>query len=281
MFPRSIVEDPRIELLPHIPLAPQGLRRLKDVEAMPSLVALKPAEAPHLECLVQNLIGAHDGELHENDRDIPLIASLIHVQPGKVVEQIAAHLAQRLILVCRKHKEHGLLRYYQADTFLHLRRILGKQWLASLYGPILEWTFPFQGQWLSFAPPVLDPEKDIVPLFWSVDGPMLDSIQKIASINRALDFYRDEYEYIWPDIAAHDHDAQIAERALSDAETVGLHDEKDKIAFAMHALAHGPRFHMHPEIRSVFEALGSESYRFAASLISPDRWQQIALETQY
>jgi hypothetical protein len=175
-----------------------------------------------------------------------------------------------------------LLRYYQIDTFLHLRRILGRRWLACLYGPILEWTFPFQGQWLSFTSPALDPGKGAVPLFWDVDGPTLDSIQKIASVNQALDLYQNEFDYVWPDTTAHDCDAQIAECALSDAEALGLHDERDKITFAMHALAHGPHFHMHSEILSILASLSdSGTYRMATSLISPDRWQQIALETRY
>jgi hypothetical protein len=280
--PRSTLDDnPIIETMPLETLAPLTMRHPQDINSLPSLVSLTSLDAPHIAPLLENTRAAFDPETHPSDRPRPLIDCLFRAPSGIKPAVLLDHLSSRLTLYCVKRKEWGILRYDRTDTFLHLRRILRSTWLASLYGPILEWTFPFQGEWISFQPPEIDREKEIIPTFWNVDGPTRDRIIGIEYVNKVLAQFESETEdaqgtpYRWPDMATWDHAAAIAERSLANAAAYGLDDE-DMIPFAVHALCHSEHFHLDIGMQHLLQTRGERRYRDITQPITPAQWKKIA-----
>jgi hypothetical protein len=258
------------------------MRHPRDVNSLPSLVSLTNLDAPHIMPLIENMSAAFNPGIHPNDRPRPLIDCLVCAPPYDIKPvTVLNHLSSRLILSCTKRKEQGILRYYRSDTFFHLRRILRTTWLASLFGPTLEWTFPFQGGWISFQPPEI-PDRRLIPVFWNVDGPTRDRIFGIEYVNTVIGQFESEVEdalgvpHRWPDIAAHDRAAAIAERSLARAASYGLLDNDSQILFAVHALHHGEHFHLHLAIQYLLETRGERSYQEITDRLTPEQWKQIA-----
>jgi hypothetical protein len=279
--PRSTLDDnPLLDSLPLKTLALLTMRHPRDMNSLPSLVSLTSLEAPHTALLIENMRQAFDPEIHPSDRPRPLIDGLFRAPPGIEPVVLLDHLSSRLILHCVRRKERGILRYYRTDTFLHLRRILRSTWLASLFGPILEWSFPFQGQWICYQPPEV-PDKKLIPTFWNVDGPTRDRIAGIEYVNEVLAQFEREIEdaqgspYRWPNMATWEHAAAMAERSLANAAAYGLDDE-DMIPFAVHALRYGEHFHLDLGIHHLLQTRGERRYREITQPIPPEQWKKIA-----
>jgi hypothetical protein len=270
------------EELPLEQLLPFQMRRHRSAASMPSLLPLKPETAPHLERLAGNLIAAHDVEKPPASREQPIFCCLLRAFPRVRPAGIAHHLADRLILSSRAGRERGLLRYYEPATFIHLRRILPRLRLASLYGTfVAEWTFPFQGQWLSLPRPEVDPDKgDVLPLAWQVDIPIRDKIAIIANVRDALAYYENDLDRDWLGLEEYDAKAEIAERAVLTAQgKYHLERNKDLALFALHALRHGEDFHCHPILQNILRVPGINYHSATVTGITDEQWQHIAAES--
>ena len=254
--PYAIVDPLRTETFPvdiaSTPLVPLWLRG--QASQLPCLVQLGGMAAE----LTVRLLEILDRET--GMQEAPCIAMLIFTDADAGPDALRAHLVDRLTI--RHRGRQALLRYYDPRVFLQLTWMLTPGQLGWLLGPIDRVAGWVSGQWRVFD-----------KLNAAGDSRLADTatLARIGLINDVL-----AVTDCGPDTAQIIALSRRIERALRRAETHGLHNEDDRIAFATHAVSVHDEFDAHPQIAALLESRDAEtSYRDAARLLDEADWQRI------
>lgn len=243
--------------LPVLPLVPHKLE--KDAHLLPLLVVLSElSQERRLELQAQQDMASANGQA-------PLFTTLLSspADPNKM----RLHLKERLIVRLADNAK-ALLRYYDPRVFAQLQWILPTQCLASLFGPITQWSVYLDDTWHSDSAPS---EAHSV---WLVDKPSSARLERIAMINQTL--------ALLPLETRAGKRTQLGEqidRLLVYAqERYGFEREADRIAFALHSISVHPQFDLHASIRTLIASLTEQqqTYSDATALLEPAAWQRIA-----
>lgn len=176
--------EPWTESAPMKPLVPDELR--SDAQKMPALLSLDP-KRHWFPGLVDDL------RRNEENAFPQFVANLLAV-PGDVnSKSLARHLTSRLIVHFPKGKAY--LKFFEIDTFVHLKRILNPAELQALYGSITEWTVYFQERWYSESAPGIS--KEAVPASWRVTSDQFAALDRIRLVNKVLRYWRDKLDRPW------------------------------------------------------------------------------------
>jgi len=233
----ALADESEMDGLPVEPLVPKIMQG--DADKMPGLVPLEPGAA-HMEMLVYHLECVEQGLG-------PCLLSCLLAAPDTTPERLGAHLTNRLIL----HSPRDgidLLRYYDPRVFQNLERILTPKQLRALYGPVTEWTFRFQEEWISLPAPEVT---GVMPQLWAVRANQHEQLNRIILLNDVLARRKNSLDRPWHDLGEYQSAAQTADEALEAAQNRYRLSKADSITFARHALEHGKHFHRHPRIQTL------------------------------
>jgi len=264
----SLEDESDIDGLPVEPLVPRALRG--DEEKMPWIVPLEP-NAAHMEMLAYHL------ECVEMGRG-PCLLSCLLAAPGVTPKLLSTHLTNRLVLHSRLFVL-DFLRYYDPRVFPHLGRILRPEQLRALYGPVVQWTFRFQGEWISLPAPEVP---GLVPRYWAVNPKQHEQLNRVILLNGVLDGRKKQLDRPWDDLDEYQAAAQIADEALETAQTRYGLSKADSLAFARHALEHGEHFHRHSCIQTLLRVARQSKempYVVSSGMLNARNWASIAAES--
>ena len=239
-----------------------------DTRLMPLLLRIE-ADAPWLEALARDL-----------DKEEPLISCLLKSPMDRHSEDLLMNQLLNRVVVYVPGNKRILVRFYDLFIFQHLLCILQPRQIVSLFGPIEAMSFPFQGELITHTPPELPPD-ELIPVFWTLSADQLRRFNH--NLFKVMTWYEWEFEIQrWPHyndwVETLGRAEQAMERALHE---YALHNVGDQQAFARHTLQYGERFHLHPHIQDMMDALRDEAgnrynYRDAVFRLSQTDWAAIA-----
>jgi len=231
-------------------------------ERLPALLALQPG-APYMEALAQNL------EMSQEQPELRTLCALFSLAEDIEPEPLRAHLSERLVA----HLASGgraFLRYFDPSVFPKLARIIPAHRWRLLYGPIQDWTIPFQNEWITFPAP----QTDIKAGAWVLTDEQWARVEHIRLINQALTDYQTAQDAPWESFEHYSQATETAERALLTAQQhYGLQDEGDLLAYAVDALTHGEHFHLHPALQNVLRH--PQGYGAASGELDKTLWAAV------
>lgn len=254
--------------LPLRPIVPYGMEG--DAAAMPALLRITP-DAPWLDDLARSLPR--------------VISCLMHVQDRNQEDFLFSHLLNHIVVYAHKTERH-LLRFYDVRVFPHISRVLKPGQMIALFGPIRRLSFLFQNREIvsHTPPPEVEPGGHI-PAFWQIRNEQYDRLMRTESIHELMTWYEWEYKLdTWPNYAAYAEAHAHIERAMEYAiQEYGLRAMNDAQRFSQHTLKYGERFHLHPLILDLMDALppgdapGSrKGYAEASSKLTEAEWAHVA-----
>jgi len=267
---RHAVGEDACEGLPIKPLIPRVLGKLAPF--MPGLLPVGP-DAPYLEYLIDNIEQAGEGKKQH------LLSALLAVPKGVNPDSLQRHLTNRLVL--HGPRDRYYLRYFDPRVFPHLAyRILTTKQIQCLFGPITQWSFRFQSEWVTVSAPS---EAGVIPLVWKAKADQRAALDDVILLNKALLQRKQALDQDWKSIddwrAA--MDAGVA--ALQVARNLFHLTQKDDIvAFICHALLHGEFFYQHGIIQNLLKEaiLPEQSYAGSAALLEEEDWAVIESESR-
>lgn len=237
--------------LPGVSIAPAELQ--KEVGVLPRLVVTDQLNQTQRERILDHLISA--------PLEAPrVVAALLatHVDSNRLVN----HLRARLIVSIPSQGKH-LFRYYDHRVFRHLLWMATPVQVATLFGPLLAWTWrDHQGCWHRSLPPHgTKPALSFLP-----KG--LD-LARIGLLERCLKTLRSTV----PNFVDDPENVQACHiNALLDAALArALTDEADLRLYVAQAVRFHPDIHNHPELARRLQAAGDDdSYVGACSDLDAD-----------
>ena len=171
-----------------------------------------------------------------------------------------------------------LLRYFDPNVLPALWEISDPAQRVRLFGPIEQWGVLDQQGELNFYSPDRDAAALAVPLSTSVHDigystTQWMAIHDIGTLNEvATQWQLQNVSGLLPTVSQRD----IARQALARSRVLGIEDEADRVAFAMHALTVHARFDSHPQVREALRTLQHNVYYTAAiSSLTDDDWVTI------
>jgi len=269
---RAAASENMVAKFPIIPLVPARLKNENDIKLTPALVPLEP-DAPHMELLAACMT------LGEKNPSVSPVATLIVVPPHINSARLKAHLISRLIV--RSPQGQAFLRYYSADIFPHLVRILSPARLQSLFGPkeqVSQWTYRFQNDWITVPAPEVT---EGVPLSWIISQGERESLDLVGEVNKTLDAHQKTMGRPWNDRAEWNEKASAVELSIGVARRLyRLSAPADLIAFGTHTLAYAKRIYTHPRIHGILQDAADHpgAYHDATRVITHDEWLSMAAE---
>jgi len=237
--------------LPGVSIAPADLQ--KEVEALPRLV------------VIDQLNQAQRGRILDHLITVPaeaprIVAALLATSADS--NQLADHLRARLIVPIPLQGKH-LFRYYDPRVFRHLLWMATPVQLATLFGPLLAWTWcDHQGCWRrSLSPHDTKPALSFLPK-------RLD-LARIGLLERCLKVLRGTVPGFSDDVE--NVQARRVNALLDAALAQGLVDEADLRLYVAQAVRFHPEIHKHPElVRRLLAAGDDDSYVGACSDLDTD-----------
>lgn len=184
--------------------------------------------------------------------------------------QIAAHLAQRMVIQAPGSDRPMQWRFFDPGTFLQLPDILGDAGMAWLLGPVDAVLVPWAGHWTEFVRPGHAPP-------FRLGAGHLQALIRIGIVNRVVSQTlqpKDAADWIERCRVVHQHAIR--------GQKHGLVKQVDLVAFASNALNCHPRFDSHPRIHRLLDELRHAApedeldYRELSARIAPREWQAIA-----
>jgi len=255
--------------LPIEPLIPNVLRPHASV--MPGLLPLDP-NAAYWQDLIDNLKQAHEGKSQH------LLSALLLVPEEIEPQRLHKHLTDRLVL--EGPSDRYFLRYFDPRVFTHLvYRILGAKQIQCLFGPIREWTFRFQTEWITVPEPGIT---ENVPLLWGVKADQRAALDDVVVLNKALSGQKLALKRNWESIDEWRAAAQAGTAALQVARHLyHLVENEDIASFICHSHIHGEHFHRHEIIQHLLKRAvqPGQSYAGSSALLEEKDWAVIESET--
>ncbi|WP_321847507.1 DUF4123 domain-containing protein [Burkholderia diffusa] len=244
------------------------LKRFRPESLAPTIRGDQASRLPYV--LNLNDLGVADrddlfAEVVDRDSagDEPFFSLLIESShtPGSVIRHL-----QRVTIVHSPERKPYHLRYHDAYTLMQLCWILDKGQQKTLMGPSSAWLFPLEHRWWRLYP---DEHASATPGLRLRDD-QWQQLQRVGRINVVLERQRTLAE----------HRAAFGKQLdswFALAESFGLTDEEDAIAFAMQGIAHHPEFHRHRTIaRILAQCVGCpRRYSRTTSGLSDADWHRI------
>jgi hypothetical protein len=209
--------------LPLYVLLPQELEG--DAEKMPLLIPTIKLLDPQKELLCDSILASAKAN------EEPLPACLL-AAPDTNLDNMRRHLIDRLIL----HSPQGRMffRYFDPLVFAHLSWILDATQIATLFGPIQTWTFPFQNDWISQK--AADVPVSHTP--WAVRAEQREKLNRVGAINVTLDRWQKRQNRPWRDLAEYLDLTHWVERAVETGQRKHQLKSSDELSdFALDTLA--------------------------------------------
>jgi hypothetical protein len=248
--------------LPLLPLVPTMLKA--SPEKLPALLPLKD-DAPYMKALVENM------EEAEENPDYRTLCALLSTQWETEPKKLQKHLTNRLVAFL-VGGGRGYLRYFDPLVFPKLLNIIAPQRIAQLYGPIEQWTIPFQQEWLPFP----KPEAESTAIAWMLAHSEWARVERILRVNAALMGRELTVERLWESFEEYNKAGVLAERAMTTAQNLyGFSDPDDLTAYMVDALLHGEHFHRHPSMNKLLRNLPPDGYAAASGRLSETTWAEI------
>jgi len=253
------------------PLVPRYFLNTDD-DIMPVLLTLDEISETQMRRLCENL------EEADNRPYMLIPACLLHVDPDVHPKALTHHLTDKLMLEGPGRKNSfRLIRYYHGGIFLNLLRILPPPRIQQLFGPVLEWSIPFQKEWISFTPPETT---EVIPRFWTTTSEeQSQRIERIDIINGILKRWREISGHRWESVEALHADAEKTERfLLLGAHRYRLRVYEDQRLFGVHCLLYGENFHEHPRIQKIMHTVQENGWGYTGECveITEEEWEAIA-----
>ena len=255
--------EPWHEALPMTVLIPKELP--DDEEKMPGLLTLSELTDEQHERLFANLQAARER------REVRLISCLLAVTGDP--NRVALHMTRTLVMHTPTDRYLGryFLRYFDPRVFVHLERIFPPTLLLHLYGPVVQWTIPFQDDWITLLPP----ELPIWRKYWAMDAAQRQAVGRILRVNRVLTYWARNHGQ-WKNLDDFRAAAARVDRALERAANAyGMSSNDDLVAFALHALTHGDDFYLRPAIARLLQAVQQDKtiyYADEARSLTNEDW---------
>jgi hypothetical protein len=163
----------------------------------------------------------------------------------------------------------GVFRFYDPVVFVHLGWMLDDNERTVLFGPISSWSFPWHGEWFEQT----TPSPGSRHVLFAPGAAAWQRIGRIGALYAVLETdssWRAEPMRYGPQVEAW----------LIKAQTHGLDERDDVVAFARHGLLKHARFDTHPKVMDTLQqcARHPTRYRRLTSLWSDADWQTIAQE---
>lgn len=262
-FSHALVDQVLVEILPDridaTPIVPPGLEN--DTHLMPLLVELGSVK----QAMRPGFFEWYESYLDEYGNSPIGTWLCVDTDHGA----LTAHLAKQLVTRLRDNKRY-VLRYYDPKVFAHLRWILTPTQLRRLFGPIVKWTYAFEGRWKTLSSPdvgVAPPE----PL----DKTQSQRLLHTAAINKVL-------RKLEPTSDRKQFEARA--RNLSDyvarAQSYGWQAERDWVTFASLCATRHPNFDQHAAVQTLIRDMDHDDANFtdAAALVDEETWRVIVNE---
>ncbi|AYZ64163.1 DUF4123 domain-containing protein [Burkholderia multivorans] len=202
----------------------------------------------------------------ESAGEEPLFSLLIESShtPGSVIR----HLRRVTTVHSPAERKPYHLRYHDAYTLMQLYWILDKDQQKVLMGPSSAWLFPLERWWR------LRPDADaLVTPGLRLRDDQWQQLQRVGRINVAL-------ERLGTSADQRTALGKQLDSLLAFAESFGLTDEEDAIAFAMQGVTHHPEFHRHRIIARILAQCEGHPRRYSRVTLgfSEADWQRIATD---
>lgn len=243
---------------PLLPLVPDGFE--KEMHLLPALLPLRDMSSRQQTQLLDAL-----ERTHAQGEPLPVTTFL---RTDADIDQMRMHWTRRLII---RLPEGGraLLRSYDPQVFMQLRRILQSAQLKTLFGPVSSWTVYWNRQWQTIEAPPCD-EADWIRL----SAHQSAQLARVGIVNQVLSGLCEE-QRINCDAASRQVDALAARAAAR-----GILREHEQIAFALHGMTVHPDFDRHPLVAELLSNIdpNEQTYCDATALLEAAQWQRIAQE---
>ena len=194
----------------------------------------------------------------------------------KPLEQVAAHLADRLKIQLKPSERPMQFRYFDPGTFLQLPNLLSDAGMAWLMGPVDSVLVPWLGDFSVQEKPK--------GRGFAFRPKHIDGLYRIGVANRVLNSRRT------PLVASQQAWISSAKRMYVDIERALAYqlDELDDIAtFCLHAMAYHTEFDQHPMIQNIFKQLATRTdeevdlnFTDLISEVSRNDWKTIVHELE-
>ncbi|KWE70142.1 hypothetical protein WL78_16220 [Burkholderia ubonensis] len=247
------------------------LKRFPLESLAPAAHAERASQLPYV--LPLNALGVADrddlfAEIvdRESAGEEPLFCLLLESShaPGSVIR----HLRRVTTVHSPAERKAYHLRYHDAYTLMQLFWILGRDQQKVLMGPSSAWLFPLE-RWWRLRP---DAGALVTPGLRLRDD-QWQQLQRVGRINVAL---------ARQGTSAGQRTAfgKQLDPWLASAESFGLTDEEDAIAFAMQGVTRHPEFHRHRIIARILAQCEGHPRRYShlTSGLSEADWQRIATD---
>ena len=199
-------------------------------------------------------------------------ASLL-LASDKTIDQLAKHLANRLVLKLANEPSPKQFRYFDPGTFLQLPALLGDKGMAWLLAPIHSVVIPWVGEFTHYQKPT------ILGTSFVLKDAHIQGLYRIGIANRVQNSRAAP-----PNQAAWVARAKAIYQYIDRALVQGLQDINSLTAFCQHALQHHPTFDEHAKLQAIFAELAHAKpedeldYKTLTAALSAIDWQHIVTD---
>jgi len=265
----AVVSEDWHKELPVHPIVPKTL--IADTDCCPVLLDLAELNNAQMDRLYWNLVEAEKYSYRH------LLSSLLYVPPEVSTKSLVFHLTNKVIPDA--HHTTGqilVLNYYMPMVFPHMWRIFSPERIRQLFGPIKEWSIPFQNEWTTFTPPETT---GVIPRYWSATNEQVQSVLRIGLINQIFEYRMEATGMRWANLDEFHADATKLDQILVFAEQhYQMRDKDDLISFGLHAMLYGTDFHRHPKIQEMLKDVAQKGWGYTPNSmdLTEEDWQAIA-----
>jgi hypothetical protein len=194
----------------------------------------------------------------------PVICAILECDMA--THRLHTHLSTRLALP-KPEGGTAIFRFYDPRVFAHLGRILKREQLGALMGPVMRWTYlDRQAGWVTVEGAKL-PSDD-----FTLTSAQYEQVGRIEVVERALETLRSHGAVIKPDMPS------MLDSQLAKGEAYGLAGA-DLLAFALHGTVVSPYFDRHPRVRAVLQQPEKHPYAETVARWTQPDWEAIARES--